>query len=314
MDLPNDNPQNGDSFLRHEADMWELDCLAEQELRAQQIREDFGLEDDIGKLVDHCTPNYGWFNLDSRVDFIPEKLLHASRCSTPDHGCSMPSCSPESLGNDSPQAKECPILGRDVSGSNNPQIGALDCCRESSQSCQSFDEDQPPPRRKSARTARTVYSSDYSEYSPSSRESTPDRYTSGHTSSKKRKLHNLRRPTVQKAKCDSYYPPRASVGAGRFRCGLDGCPKICGSRADLRRHRESLAHCAKKYACPGCPMRFTRQDALKRHLNNHSRCKDPSMTALRDQFLATAAAVDAEEQGLLDRVVRSLYKKFLAEG
>ncbi|KAJ7633859.1 hypothetical protein DFH06DRAFT_913340, partial [Mycena polygramma] len=56
-------------------------------------------------------------------------------------------------------------------------------------------------------------------------------------------------------------------------CGLDGCLQLCGTRADLRRHRESLAHCAKKYACPGCPMRFTRLDAQKRHLNNDPCCK-----------------------------------------
>ncbi|KAJ7932863.1 hypothetical protein B0H13DRAFT_1506062, partial [Mycena leptocephala] len=56
-------------------------------------------------------------------------------------------------------------------------------------------------------------------------------------------------------------------------CGLDGCLQKCHTGADLRRHRESLAHCEKKYPCPGCPMRFTRQDAQKRHLNLHTRCK-----------------------------------------
>ncbi|KAJ7673233.1 hypothetical protein DFH06DRAFT_904193, partial [Mycena polygramma] len=59
-----------------------------------------------------------------------------------------------------------------------------------------------------------------------------------------------------------------------FRCGLDGCSQLCSTRADLRRHRESaLAHCARKYACSGCPMHFTRRDAQKRHLNNDPRCK-----------------------------------------
>jgi hypothetical protein len=52
MDSLNETPSDRDCYLRHEAYMWELDCLAEQELRAQQIWEDFGLEDDLGKLVD----------------------------------------------------------------------------------------------------------------------------------------------------------------------------------------------------------------------------------------------------------------------
>ncbi|KAK6993254.1 hypothetical protein R3P38DRAFT_2474962, partial [Favolaschia claudopus] len=59
-------------------------------------------------------------------------------------------------------------------------------------------------------------------------------------------------------------------------CGLSGCRQKCRSAADLRRHRESLAHCPdKKHWCAGCPLRFTRVDALKRHLShpNAGRCR-----------------------------------------
>ncbi|KAJ6526160.1 hypothetical protein DFH09DRAFT_1095385 [Mycena vulgaris] len=44
-------PFDSASYWRHEARLWELGCLVEQQLRAEQIREDFGLEDEIGKLV-----------------------------------------------------------------------------------------------------------------------------------------------------------------------------------------------------------------------------------------------------------------------
>ncbi|KAJ7711896.1 hypothetical protein B0H16DRAFT_1208046, partial [Mycena metata] len=57
-------------------------------------------------------------------------------------------------------------------------------------------------------------------------------------------------------------------------CGLDGCAHRCNTLADMRRHRESLAHCAeKKHLCPGCPGSFTREDALKRHLSVIPRCR-----------------------------------------
>ncbi|KAJ7875092.1 hypothetical protein B0H13DRAFT_1503286, partial [Mycena leptocephala] len=56
-------------------------------------------------------------------------------------------------------------------------------------------------------------------------------------------------------------------------CGIDGCTHTCGRAADLRRHRESLAHWEKNYACLDCPITFTREDALNRHLRRHPRCR-----------------------------------------
>jgi hypothetical protein len=53
MDSPNEISDNhSDRYLRHEARMWELDYLVEQELHAQQMQEDFGLEVNVGQLVD----------------------------------------------------------------------------------------------------------------------------------------------------------------------------------------------------------------------------------------------------------------------
>lgn len=52
MDHPDAISFDSNPYLRHEAQIWELDCLAEQEIRAQQIQEDFGLECDVGRLVD----------------------------------------------------------------------------------------------------------------------------------------------------------------------------------------------------------------------------------------------------------------------
>ncbi|KAJ7115447.1 hypothetical protein C8R44DRAFT_583990, partial [Mycena epipterygia] len=60
---------------------------------------------------------------------------------------------------------------------------------------------------------------------------------------------------------------------GSIHCGIEGYTHTCGTAADLRRHRQSLAHSEKNYACPGCPNTFTRDDALKRHLSRHPRCK-----------------------------------------
>ncbi|KAJ7204266.1 hypothetical protein C8J57DRAFT_981904, partial [Mycena rebaudengoi] len=66
---------------------------------------------------------------------------------------------------------------------------------------------------------------------------------------------------------------------GRFLCALDGCTKTASSLADMRRHRECLAHVPidpsaqrplKPYACLGCPYRFTRDDAMKRHVRARS--------------------------------------------
>ncbi|KAJ7673318.1 hypothetical protein DFH06DRAFT_61647 [Mycena polygramma] len=151
MSSPNHKHQKGNCFLRHEADMWELDSLAEQELRAQQIREDFGLEDDIGKLVDQPPTNSGCLNF--RGELVPEKILLTSYG---DHECSILARSPESLGIDRVQVTELP--GCDLLGSKNSEIGALARGGESSQSCHSFDEDQPPLRRP---TARNAYLSDF---------------------------------------------------------------------------------------------------------------------------------------------------------
>ncbi|KAJ7271409.1 hypothetical protein B0H12DRAFT_1320088 [Mycena haematopus] len=70
--------------------MWALDCLAEQELRAQQIREDFGLEVDLGMLVD--TDN-AWFKLEDGVGSTPpdrNPLLSTNKFYTNQHLVTSP--------------------------------------------------------------------------------------------------------------------------------------------------------------------------------------------------------------------------------
>ncbi|KAG1736508.1 hypothetical protein EDB19DRAFT_1910167 [Suillus lakei] len=80
---------------------------------------------------------------------------------------------------------------------------------------------------------------------------------------------------------DSDYEPSTSV-KGRspagpkqtlFPCLLDGCRQVCHSATDLARHRQCLRHRAPEYPCLGCRHPFTRPDALKRHLNGKSACK-----------------------------------------
>jgi hypothetical protein len=65
MDHPDAISFDSNPYLRHEAQIWELDCLAEQEIRAQQIQEDFGLECDVGRLVDqddyHVRRVFFWY-------------------------------------------------------------------------------------------------------------------------------------------------------------------------------------------------------------------------------------------------------------
>ncbi|KAJ7446322.1 hypothetical protein FB451DRAFT_1011165, partial [Mycena latifolia] len=70
-------------------------------------------------------------------------------------------------------------------------------------------------------------------------------------------------------------PEGAYHDGGMYHCGIAGCAQQCSSAADMRRHRESLAHCAKRYNCPGCLSTFTRADARKRHLTFHPRCASP---------------------------------------
>ncbi|KAG2133566.1 uncharacterized protein EDB93DRAFT_1093335 [Suillus bovinus] len=65
-----------------------------------------------------------------------------------------------------------------------------------------------------------------------------------------------------------------------FPCLLDGCRQVCNSATDLARHRQCLRHRAPEYSCLGCRHPFTRPDALKRHLNGKSSCKQAHRAAL----------------------------------
>ncbi|KAJ6500946.1 hypothetical protein C8R45DRAFT_979604 [Mycena sanguinolenta] len=192
---------------------------------------------------------------------------------------------------------------------------------------------EPPssyaPKCTSQRESEKCSDSSFAESSPS-RESTPELSRTPMRTRKSTRSYSNRRTSQKKTKSKksstslplrvnesslSSLPPGASWdAAGKARCGLDDCTQKCHSIVDLRRHRESLAHCRlKQHACPGCPMRFTREDALKRHFNHRgaARCRDPDMTALRDEFLETEEAREAHSEGKSDRVVIALYNAFL---
>jgi hypothetical protein len=65
----------------------------------------------------------------------------------------------------------------------------------------------------------------------------------------------------------SSHPERK--GKRQYKCEI--CPNFfAGSKGDLKRHSESLVHKPPSYVCemPPCGKKFTRLDALKRHMKN----------------------------------------------
>ena len=61
----------------------------------------------------------------------------------------------------------------------------------------------------------------------------------------------------------------------QYRCDLcfkDGHEHLCSREGDIMRHLQSLRHKPRSFFCPNsrCSSSFTRQDALKRHMN---KCK-----------------------------------------
>ncbi|KAF8209509.1 hypothetical protein K438DRAFT_1960507 [Mycena galopus ATCC 62051] len=302
MDPPSPTSADYDCYLRHEAHMWELDCLAEKELRQEQIQEDFGLEIDVGTLVDR---HNAWFNMDGSPLLRPD-----------DDDLPVPDLRSGAI--------ETNKLGLDKNYDGPSFFEAGDGYLFVHRFFAGIFAGSHP------RTFITMhFESPF--LSVSSRESTPELCAPIRTRQREkrrpaalkqsppiRKKSSASKPFSQKS---SELPPGASWDAsGMARCGLDNCTQKCSTSADLRRHRDSLAHCAqKKYACPGCPMRFTREDALKRHLHltigrrgaDAARCRDPKMTALRDEFLGTDAAREAQREGKPDRVLVELYDTFL---
>ncbi|KAF7358965.1 hypothetical protein MSAN_01236900 [Mycena sanguinolenta] len=332
MDPLNEIPDNNSNpYLQHEAQMWELDCLVEQELRAQQMQEDFGLEVDVGQLVDSYN---GWFAMEQgALSCTPpdrKPLLSSNNfCITQPLVSSPDSCMRSGFGLDICPDDTLPLLYK------IDQV-ATNTCSASTESSSPWSSRLSTPELPSSSYApkyarqRESEVSSLASSSPSpSRESTPEfsptpirtrkmtrSYTNRRTPQKKTK--SKKSPPLRIGETSlSILPPGAFWDAdGKARCGIDGCTQRCQSSADLRRHRESLAHCRlKQHACPGCPMRFTREDALKRHLNHRgaARCKDPDLTPLRDEFLETEEAREAQREGKPDRVLIALYNAFLGE-
>jgi hypothetical protein len=69
------------------------------------------------------------------------------------------------------------------------------------------------------------------------------------------------------------YSRRKVDNKSQYRCTLclekNGKLHLCNREGDMARHLQSLIHTPKSFFCPnsGCSKNFTRQDALKRHLN-----------------------------------------------
>ncbi|KAJ6500947.1 hypothetical protein C8R45DRAFT_1210625 [Mycena sanguinolenta] len=276
---------NSDRYLRHEAEMWELDCLVEQELRAQQMQEDFGLEVDVGQLVDSYN---GWFAMEQGV--LPctppdrKPLLSSNNFCT----ASSESASPLSSRESTSEPSSSSFAESSPSRESTPELSPTPM--RTRKSTRSYTNRRTPQKKTKSKVGVNLALFTGSEFHPD------QSFQKSSTSLSSR---------INESSLSSL-PPGASWDAdGKARCGIDGCTQKCHSIADLRRHRESLAHCRlKQHACPGCPMRFTREDALKRHFNHRgaARCRDPDMTALRDEFLETEEAQEAQSEGKPDRV------------
>ena len=97
-------------------------------------------------------------------------------------------------------------------------------------------------------------------------------------------------PAVVSANCSRTKSPVLPRNAGTglhprsFPCIHKGCPQVCNSSGDLRRHLESRAHKTPSYTCLGCSRPpYTRVDALRRHHRSDPKCARRHATASQDQ-------------------------------
>ncbi|KAJ7302376.1 hypothetical protein DFH08DRAFT_989494, partial [Mycena albidolilacea] len=296
MDHPDAISFDSNPYLRHEAQIWELDCLAEQEIRAQHIQEDFGLECDVGRLVDE-DDYHGWFNAGYAYgSSTPHRKFAANEswgghymhsdsssvrsdspdvevydaCSAlprmknwkPDQNAMVGCSSPSEFSSSSSSRESTPEKSNDGVRTGCPPATLISPSSSRESTSELPELSSPPQKRCIRRSARTRPAT--SKKSSASSSASP-------TSSSTRSTQPQPNPT----RTGGGLPPGAfwdrRTGTPVVHCGLPGCTQKCRSAADVRRHRESLAHRAeKRYACPGCPMRFTREDALKRHLSAKS--------------------------------------------
>ncbi|KAA1467127.1 hypothetical protein DENSPDRAFT_877070 [Dentipellis sp. KUC8613] len=96
--------------------------------------------------------------------------------------------------------------------------------------------------------------------------------------------------SASSSSCTSSQPPRSR---GLHPCPHSGCPQVCKSAGDLRRHLQSLAHTQPAFGCAGCERRFTRPDALKRHHTQSRSCSRASAAAAAAAAAAEGAAAAA---------------------
>ncbi|KAK7036107.1 hypothetical protein R3P38DRAFT_3263538 [Favolaschia claudopus] len=262
----------------HQTELWALDCIAEQELRAQQIQEDLGLEADVGQPVS-LDQFDTWANEESQDEpsanqtaSLPQALFRRLCADTEkNHTVDL-------------VLTERSNRGAVAGTSESPEPSPL----SSGHSATELSLSLPIVRKQRKLTWKSYKPSPYKRLPPPA--------------------------TEQSLPPGAYFNANGST----VHCGLPGCRQKCRSAADLRRHRESLAHRpGKEHACPGCPLRFTREDALKRHVShrNAARCRNPAMTALRDEFLLSEAGrevLERERDGKQDRrEIIAMYDAFL---
>jgi hypothetical protein len=87
-----------------------------------------------------------------------------------------------------------------------------------------------------------------------------------------------------------------SARPARYPCTIPGCKQVCKTLGDLKRHESVLAHKPPSWECSRCQYRFTRVDALKRHIKMTTNCEQNKARA-RGRVVSTKPQclnVDAE--------------------
>jgi hypothetical protein len=83
---------------------------------------------------------------------------------------------------------------------------------------------------------------------------------------------------------DASNQPQGSRVPKSFPCIHVGCPQICKSAGDLKRHLESRQHKTPSYHCKGCgAVTYTRLDALRRHHRNKPDCASKHRSRMAKQ-------------------------------
>ncbi|KAJ7896733.1 hypothetical protein B0H14DRAFT_3425517 [Mycena olivaceomarginata] len=326
MDHPDAISFDSNPYLRHEAQIWELDCLAEQEIRSWIKMIIMGWFNAYGSSTPHrkFAANESWrghymhpYSSSVRSDSPDVEVYDA--CSAlprvdnwkPDQTAMVDCSSPSEFSPSSSSRESTPEKSDEGVRIGCPPATLVSPSSSRESTSELPELSSPPQKRCIRRSARTrPATSEVTRPSPTPSPVSAFKHpwqkssassSASPTSSSTRSTQPQPNPT----RTGGSLPPGAfwdrRTGTPVAHCGLPGCTQKCRSAADVRRHRESLAHRAEE------------ADALKRHLGAKSaaRCGEPGMGARRDEFLGTEAAREAQRAGKPDRVVIALYNTFL---